>query len=415
MVKQTLNKIFTSRAFFVIFSILAAVCLWVYIAYSENPDITEYYSGIPIEFVDTDSLQDKNLIVTASDVSQVSLRLSGKRIDMTKLKKDNISIVVDVSRVTVSGTHQLDYDIDYGDGVAADDIVVSSASVNYITVTVEPLTHKTIPVTGDFNGNIAENYIGAELEVTPATIKISGPKNVIDRITYAYVVMEREEISATTTDTLPYKLMDANDVEVVSDLVTSDTDSIVVTQKVSRVKEVPLTVNLAEGAGANSSNTTVTIEPSSITIIGDAEIVDEINTISLGTIDLSSFTSNYTREMPIILPDGVSIQSGVTSATVNISIVGLDTIQVTSSNFQITNETDGYSADLLTESLNVTIRGSASRLNGITAQNVRIVVSLEGIGNSEGMFTIEPRIYIDGVSGVGAVGDYEVNVRVSKS
>ena len=104
MVKQTLNKIFTSRAFFVIFSILAAVCLWVYIAYSENPDITEYYSGIPIEFVDTDSLQDKNLIVTASDVSQVSLRLSGKRIDMTKLKKDNISIVVDVSRVTVSGT-----------------------------------------------------------------------------------------------------------------------------------------------------------------------------------------------------------------------------------------------------------------------------------------------------------------------
>ncbi len=100
IVKQTLDKIFTSRAFFVIFSILAAVTLWVYISYSENPDITEYYSGIPIEFVGTDSLQDKNLIVTGSDVSQVSLRLAGKRIDMTKLKKDNISIVVDVSRVT---------------------------------------------------------------------------------------------------------------------------------------------------------------------------------------------------------------------------------------------------------------------------------------------------------------------------
>ena len=51
----------------------------------------------------------------------------------------------------------------------------------------------------------------------------------------------------------------------------------------------------------------------------------------------------------------------------------------------------------------------------ITSQNVRIVVSLDGIGNSEGMFAVEPRIYIDGVSGVGAVGDYEVNVRVSKS
>ena len=191
MVKQTLDKIFTSRAFFVIFSILAAVTLWVYISYSENPDITEYYSGIPIEFVGTDSLQDKNLIVTGSDVSQVSLRLAGKRIDMTELKKDNISIVVDVSRVTVSGTHQLNYDIVYGDGVASRcDIVVSSASVNDITVTVEPLTHKTIPVTGDFNGNIEENYIGAELEVTPATLKISGPKNVIDRITYAHVVME---------------------------------------------------------------------------------------------------------------------------------------------------------------------------------------------------------------------------------
>ena len=80
--------------------------------------------------------------------------------------------------------------------------------------------------------------------------------------------------------------MDANDVEVVSDLVTSDTENIVVTQKVSRVKEVPLTVSLVDGAGANSSNTTVTIEPSSITIVGDAEIVDDINTLSLGTICL---------------------------------------------------------------------------------------------------------------------------------
>ena len=65
--------------------------------------------------------------------------------------------------------------------------------------------------------------------------------------------------------------------------------------------------------------------------------------------------------------------------------------------------------------MDVTLRGPKEEIAKVKPENIRIVTSLENLGNAEGIFGAEARVYVDGYPNVGAVGTYKVNVRITKS
>ena len=59
---------------------------------------------------------------------------------------------------------------------------------------------------------------------------------------------------------------------------------------VEKYKEIPLTLELKAGGGAKEKNVTVTLAPAYITISGPGAIVDAMDSLSIGTLDLASMT-----------------------------------------------------------------------------------------------------------------------------
>ena len=104
-------------------------------------------------------------------------------------------------------------------------------------------------------------------------------------------------------------------------------------------------------------------------------------------------------------------------ATVTVSISGLSTrgYAISQDNISCNNVPEGYSAEIITQSLNnVIIRAPESVLNEIDSRNLRAVADLSDLTvNSSGVYNPSVRIYIDGFPEAGYVGEYKIYVTLN--
>jgi len=409
-VKETLSKAFSSRIFYIIFSLLASFAIWLYVAYAENPDVSTGISGIRVELRNADYLTDRGLVVTYVSSDTLSLRFLGKRNVVSILSRDNVTASVDLSEIKRAGTYTLPYKVNYPINVAESSVSVTARSADTIVVIVDNLVKKDIPVRGVYDGGVAQGYRAEPMEISPSVITVSGPQEIISRIDHAWVNILRENISKTVDETVGVVLMDENGEEVRSEFVTLSQDTVEVIIPVVMVKDVPLTVNLTPGAGADERNTLVTISPSYVTLSGDAETLNALNQIVLGTIDLKSFALSTSQKFSIAIPNNTQNLTGTMEATVSVTVEGLETRRIQTTNIQTTNETEGYHYAIITQSLDVLLRGEGDDLEDVDPANVRVVADLSALGNTIGTYTVPAKVYVDGKDSVGAVGSYTVTV-----
>ena len=400
---------------YIILSIIASFILWLYVAYVDNPESTVNFYGVRVELTNEDLLRDNGLVVTNVDTQSLNIALTGRRNTVTRLSTADIKAVVDLTDIlamsTEAGEYQLDYEFEYSTNDTG--IFVDSVSRQYITVTVESLATVTVPVRAIYNGGVAEGYISETPEASPSTIEVSGPKDVVSEISYAAAELDRANLSTSTSEQVELVLMDENDTEIPQDDLTLSSETVTVSVSVLMVKEVPLVVNFIEGASATDANIKYSIDPDVITISGDPAILEDYNQITLGTIDLKSFTFNTTETYPITLPNDVRNLTGSTTATVTVEVLNMSSRRLTASNIQYRNNTPGFNVDIVTQSMDVTIRGSEADIEQVTSDNIRIVADLSELGNTTGAFTVPATVYVDGFDSVDAVGEYTVTVIIS--
>ena len=419
MVREKVNLVFNSRVFRLVFSLLVAIALWLYVEYSENEDIPSSGIRVAVEFLNPEIVADRNLIISEYRTENITLEFSGKRSTIGKLRNSGAVIVTaDLADIKQAGPNSLQYTVTYGDGINQNDLSIISRSDNYVIVVVENAVRKEIPIVSKVDGQLAaDGYQAETLIFTPETIWISGPQSEVERVTSARVNVQRENLTKTVTADMAFTLIDEDGEEVVSDFINADRESITVVIPIRMIKDIPLTANFSFGAGATVENMVVTISPEAITVSGEPELLNSMNSLPLTTIDLTMFDSYYTTTVPIILPNDITNVTGITEAEITISIRGLETanFSVPLQNVQFVNETPGYTTSAITSKLDVTVRGKAEELALITEDNIRIIVDMFEFGDSTGIFTPAARVRVDGdgASSCGAIGEYMVTVRVS--
>lgn len=410
------KNLWDSKLLWVIISLVASVLLWVYVTTTEGAQREQTYSGVPVVFSGADTIRDRDaLAITDVSTGTVNVTLSGPLRDLSRLSSDNLTAEVDVSRISSPSSHTSNLSIRFPTNVNASNITVVSTSPGSVSFVVDRTDSKTIDVKGEFSGSVVDGFNAGQLSFDPDTIIIRGPANELEQVDHAWISINQQDVDRTLSFSTTFVLRDASGNELDLGNITLDRDTVNVTLPILVSKEVPLSVDLVEGAGATGSNVSVKCVPESITIAGDAETIEGINRISLGTVNLTTFASTFEETFPIVLPDGVTNVTGITEAKVTIQIEGLETRTLNVTNITIPPLTGSYSATLVTESLEVRIRGAANIIDDIQASNIRVVADLSEVGSAAGEFTVPVRIYIDGYTDVGAIGDkpYTVAIRIS--
>ena len=68
----------------------------------------------------------------------------------------------------------------------------------------------------------------------------------------------------------------------------------------------------------------------------------------------------------------------------------------------------------MTKSCSVQIRGTAEAVEAVTSSQLRIVADLSEVELSTGNQTVPVKVYLDGSSDVGVVGDYNIVVSITR-
>lgn len=415
MTEKKKSKLFENKIFWAVVSLLAALFIWVYVTGTQEEPIELSFNNVEVVFTGEDTLQaSRGYVINNISTETVSVKISGTRRNIGSLSASDIKATIDVSLISQTGTITQYYTLTYPDGVDADAVSIVSSNPSVISFNVTRMSTKQVPVEVQFKGSTAEGYIAGEVEYEPKTITISGPESELEQIDHVYAEIGGDELTMTRTADVPFVLMDKSGNELSSDGFEFDVSTINVTIPISMMKEVSLYVQCIYGAGATEENTSIEIEPSTITISGDTSVVSGINRIDIATIDLTDFALTLQDTYAIPLQNGVENVSGVTKAEVTIEIQGVSTKQFTVTNFNYTGLPDGYYVEeIITQNLEVKVRGAQDVLDQIQSSILRAVADLSEVTQT-GIMYVPVKVELDGFTNAGAVGEYMIAIRIRR-
>ena len=151
-------------------------------------------------------------------------------------------------------------------------------------------------------------------------------------------------------------------------------------------------------------------------VSGAESDMESLSEISLGSVDLSKVVGTNTFTFPIDLDASLENVTGSTSATVTVTVNGLDTRSFDVDNIQMVNVPDGYQVTLATQVRTVKVRGKQEDLDNIDASQLSIVADLSDV-DFAGLYSVpasKVKVYLNADSSVGVIGDYTVVVNVSR-
>lgn len=404
------KKLSDSKIFWLIVSFLVALSVWVYVTSVETVESTKTFRNVQIELVGEDNLLSlRDLVITDLDTPTVTVEISGPRRIVNALEAEDLIAQVDVSKLSQTAYTSLNYTIVYPSGVDRRSLQIISRSQDSVSFMVSKMTTKTVPVQGGFEGKATSGYIQETPFFEPSTITISGPEVYLRNVHHAYVTFGKElTLESTYSVETGYTLMDVNDEACPSDNLTCSPDTIRATLPVLKVKEVPLSMGLLNGAGASSENTRITVEPKTLKLAGDSAVLAEINQIQLDTIDLTTFGTRYIGTYTIPVPNGIRNLSGITEATVTVEVLGLETRLFDVDQFTWTGVNDNVEVIVESAKIPVLMRGPSSLLNRVTPYNIRAEADLSSLMENLGSHFVSVKVSVPAVPGVGAVQDQGV-------
>lgn len=412
------KKITDSRWFYVIISILLAFILWIYVGKEANPIRTSTLSNVQVVFSGLEKLEERGLMISEGSDQSISLRIRARSDVWSRLSQGDTTVTVDVSGITEPGEQSISItsrNISYPRSITAyDSIELQYTSPGAITFTVSKWASREVEVRGFFEGSVAEGYQRGEFSMAPEKVTISGPQELVDQIDYAKVTVTQTDMNTTYSQDTSYTLIDYDGNAVFYEELDMEPETVLVTLPVEKLKEVELTVDVIPGGGATEDDVKIDIEPQTIMVSGSDADLENLDSVSLGEIDLSDVFGSLTQSMSIQLDSALTNVSGITEAKVTVTVTGLTTKTLQVNNISFINKPEGYQADMVTQSCSVQIRGTEEAVNAVTSSQLRIVADLSDMELSTGNQTIPVKVYLDGSSDVGVVGDYNIVVSITR-
>lgn len=402
-----------SKFFTAILSLAISFSLWLYVISVVSPGSENTYYNIPVNIQNESLLTDRGLMITENKNPTVTLHLVGDRVDLNKLNSSNITITVDASRIYEAGKRNLSYDITYPGDIADDAISVQSRSTSTISLTIEERISKPVSVVVEYTGQLSADYICDKENVvlTNEVVNIVGPKSVTDLVAQAKVQVNLDGKTQTISQDFPFVLCGEDGTpldEKKLEKLEIDVENVGLTVKIQRVKEIPLRLNVISGGGATEKTTSIVMQQDTIRVSGSEAQLEDLDVLEIGTVDLGKLTEATVLIFPIVLPEGITNETGLTEISVDIQFPDLSMKKLNVTNIVAANVPAGYEVEMITQRLEIIVRGPAALIEKLTAKDVTVQVDFTSaqLGTSKLKVKI---VMSQEFAAIGAVDSYHVS------
>lgn len=289
--------------------IIAAVGLWAYVTYVENPDMTRWIKNVPIVVSGETALREKGLSVSSISHEYMDVKIRTKRNQLQYFSAETVTATADVSRITHSGSALINVSINLPSS-SSNASVVDRRS-NTVTFTIENLAEKEFNIDVNVSKQPPSGYVIHKYTYdSESKVIVSGPSSLVNsvkKVCTSSIDLSTVTLSGAASSVVyPTSLM-AFDAEgkTVSGI-EFDVSEINVTFELYKTKLLPVTISYKTVNASLSASVT----PESISVVGPIDLIDSVSDIKTEGIDAQSFIAGDTTRAALILPPQISTASG---------------------------------------------------------------------------------------------------------
>lgn len=280
-----------------------AVVVWLYVMSTNDTGYEKEVSSVVVDIEGISSLNSQNMSIINGFDNLVTIKLKGKRADIGALTAEDLRVYIDVSQVTETGRLTLPVNIELPKNSSL--VSIEPSQVN-VSVDVNSSVEVDLKVKMDYV--LDASYKLSEPLPDHKTVVVSGPASVLETIKYAAVTFNPGVIEKSLNLVGTVYLYDEYDKVINNPYLKCNVSEVTVEVRVTTTKTVPLKINFTNGI---STNYTVTMQPSEVTLIGDPLLLRDINeiiayTVNDGDIQVGEPKIKYISNLD--LPDGVTME-----------------------------------------------------------------------------------------------------------
>lgn len=383
-----IHRFFFNNAGIKICSAIIAVIVWAVIINIDDPYKIRSFN-VEVETINESALNSVNKVYEIIEGSNAIVKVKGKKSVVDKLNASDIRAVADLSNLSAVNAVAIQPSLKK---IVSSEVIMECGQV--LKVSLENRESKQVKVTVVANGAPGEGYTTGDCSAKPNMIEVAGGESVVKKITSVKVFLNVNGATEDFSKRLVPVAYDEDDNKVESSTLSFSNDFVRVYARILEEKIVPVKVKITGKPADGYVYTGTDCLPERVRIAGSSRRLSHISNVNI-PVDISGMTtSSQNLEQDIYISD--YLPEGITpveeSETVSIRIT-LE--QVIKKDIEINTRDIGFSslgnrlgAEITddTSTVNITLSGRISILNGITNDNVNAVIDCDGL--DEGVYTL---------------------------
>ena len=367
---------FTRNLGLKIVALVFAILLWAYVLVALNPVHSKSIDDVPITLEGYTDLLSRNLILVNSDLGMADVEVNATITNHSDLDASRITCRASLGTISAAGTYRLPLSVTVQSNLGT----VASVDPRTVTVEVDNLIVKTVPVKLELTGTLPEGYeVVAESMVS--TITVEGAARYIEPTVRAVATVDLTGRTENVEESVNVVFYDKNDNEVTVVTRSQNNPNVTVRATISAYKLVNIRpeVTLEDDVYYESINQ---VSPASVVLYGTSEALAAIDTVSTQALVLPAERGVVTRDLTLVLPEGVSLKRGQSSSVTLNAVVTEKTGEI-ALEAPLTYANLGKDlaiADGAPTIAYLTVSGPLKQVEQVTPESLAVKVDLAGYG-----------------------------------
>lgn len=416
--KAKINKLLCSNKFTFLISLIFSFCIWIKLSTSSSERISKTITNIPIVVNLSESAKEAGLTIFGLDNIKAEVTVSGNRITLGQLTKDNITVFAQQSAGIINSTGNYTLELcAKKNGRITNYEILDNVSPRLVNVFVDRLQSKNFKIDQNINCKTDAEHVITAAVLSEPEITISGPETVVSSISKVTVEKEIGNVltESTSMKSLPLNLYDENGKKVATNNLSFSVNSVNATVNVfakKTVDVVPVFLNKPKNLTLNKAR--VSLSHSKIEIAASKEVLDSIDSVQLESLDLSDINLNNKEfNLNVKMPNSVINLSNLHSVNLRINTDGIQEKQIKVNNIYFVNVPPGKDAVSFAKSITVNLLGPYNELRNIKPEFLCAEIDLSQKENFKGIIDIPVSVKTTLPSSCWVHGRYSVMVQIS--
>lgn len=423
--KFSLQNLMYDNRFVLVFSVVAAVIIWIIVAIQFSPEDDRIVKDVPVKIDISNNVSNLGLQMFGNTEFYVDVKVHGKRYEVAEsvLTKDDLVVTAKTNYVDSTGSQTLKLEVNAKNPENMNYEIVS-LSESTITVYFDYYKEGEYTLETDIiyesDTMMPDGYISDTPLLSANTVKLSGPATEMDKIKRVVARVSLENMLTSTT-TLDAEIIPLSEFGGILQYITVNdgTPDITMTIPVYKKASMATTVTFRNVPAVYGGNLpTFTCSPAKLDFAMEESALSAINELSIADIDFYMLDAG-TNEIEVDLTqlNGVKVLSNVKKATVTVTISGVssDTRNISSDNISFINVPAGYKAVVIQSGIyGAKVVGPKSELENVTSSQLFAEVDLSNADVTQSTGKALARAYVQGSSSCWVYNRYSVSYRLEK-